>query len=245
VRGGREGKGEWRKREFRGQRERRRMVEDGGRGTGGEKEEEEGGRGKRRGERRGFRGEGKRTAGEDAWRKFEEKRERVRRERERKELERKEREREVEAEKRRERRRNIVWRGVEGDSTEERKRVIEGIVKEELGRKVEIREVRERRGSAGIVLITCMGRVRDKKDLLERGWEIRRNWGVGVDEDLSMEERRVRWKLVERARAERARGKTVVTTNRRIWIDGKAWGWDLLREEWYEETEETEEESDG
>jgi len=37
----------------------------------------------------------------------------------------------------------------------------------------------------------------------------------------------------------------VVTTNRRIWIDGKAWGWDLLREEWYEEAEETEEESDG
>jgi len=68
--------------------------------------------------------------------------------------------------------------------------------------------------------------------------------GVGVDEDLSMEERRVRGKLVERARTERARRRIVVTTNRRIWIDGKAWGWDLVREEWYEEAEETEEESD-
>jgi len=65
----------------------------------------------------------------------------------------------------------------EGDSTEERKRVIEGIVKEELGRKVEIMEVKERRGRAGMVLITSMERVREKKDLLERGWEIRRNWG--------------------------------------------------------------------
>jgi len=40
---------------------------------------------------------------------------------------------------------------------------------------------------------------------------------VGVDEDLMLEERRVRWKLVERAR-----GRVVVVTNRRIWIDGKA-----------------------
>jgi len=51
--------------------------------------------------------------------------------------------------------------------------------------------------------------------------------GVGVDEDLTLEERRVRWKLVERARTERARGRVVVVTNRRIWIEGKAWGWDL------------------
>jgi len=123
--------------------------------------------------------------------------------------------------------------------------VIEGIVREELGRKVEIKEVRERRGSARMVLIASMGRARDKKDLLERGWEIRKNWGAGVDEDLTMEERRVRWKLVERATTERARGRVVVTTNRKIWIDGKVWGWDLVGEKWYEEAEETEEESDG
>jgi len=48
-----------------------------------------------------------------------------------------------------------------------------------------------------------------------------------MDEDLTMEERRVRWKLVERAKTERARGRVVVTTNRRIWIDGKAWGMGL------------------
>jgi len=77
----------------------------------------------------------------------------VRRERERKELETKERERGEEMEKRRERRRNVVWRGVEGGSAEERKRLMEGIVREELGRKVKIGEVRERRGSAGMVLI--------------------------------------------------------------------------------------------
>jgi len=57
--------------------------------------------------------------------------------------------------------------------------VVEGIVREELGRKVEIKEVRERRRSAGMVLIASMGRTKDKKDLVERGWEIRKNWGWG------------------------------------------------------------------
>lgn len=44
--------------------------------------------------------------------------------------------------------------------------------------------MRERKGSAGTVLIVRMGRRRDRVELLEKIWEIRRNWGVGVDEDL-------------------------------------------------------------
>lgn len=46
-----------------------------------------------------------------------------------------------------------------------------------------------------------------------------------------MEERRVRWRLMERARTERAKGKMVVTTNRRVWVNGKAWGWDNEKNE--------------
>jgi len=115
------------------------VVEDDGRGTGGRKEEEEGwgGEGEEKGDDLGE--EGRRTTGEEVWRKFEERRERVRKERERRELERKERVRGEEAENRRERRRNVVWRCVEGGSAEERKRLIEGIMREELGRRVEIR----------------------------------------------------------------------------------------------------------
>ncbi|EFN62020.1 hypothetical protein EAG_08491 [Camponotus floridanus] len=100
---------------------------------------------------------------------------------------------------------------------------------EELGREAEISEVIEKKGTTGVVLIAKMGRRR--KELLEKGWEIRKNWGVGVDEDLTMEERQVRWKLVERVRMERAKGRVVVTTNRRVWVNGKAWGWDTEREE--------------
>lgn len=49
---------------------------------------------------------------------------------------------------------------------------------------------------------------------------------------------------MERARSERAKGKVVVTMNRRIWIDERAWGWDMERNGWYEETEGTEGEND-
>lgn len=37
-----------------------------------------------------------------------------------------------------------------------------------------------------------------------------------MDEDLTMEERKIKWKLVERARLERARENVVVMTNRRV-----------------------------
>lgn len=46
-----------------------------------------------------------------------------------------------------------------------------------------------------------------------------------------MEKRRVRWRLMERAKMERAKGKMVVTTNRRVWVNGKAWGWDNEKNE--------------
>ncbi|EFN61777.1 hypothetical protein EAG_06648 [Camponotus floridanus] len=132
---------------------------------------------------------------------------------------------------RRERRMNVVWRGIEGGNSEERRRVMEGIVAEELGRRVEMIEVIERRGTAGMMLIARMGKRKDRKELLEKGWAIRRNWGIGIDEDLTMKEKKVRWKLVERARTERAKERVVVVTNRRIWVGGKAWGWDTERNE--------------
>lgn len=55
-----------------------------------------------------------------------------------------------------------------------------------------------------------------RMELLEKSWEIRRNWGVGVDEDLTMEKRRVRCRLMKRAKMERVKRKVVVTTNRRV-----------------------------
>lgn len=68
---------------------------------------------------------------------------------------------------------------------------------------------------------------------------------MGVDEDLTLGERKARWKLIERARLERARGKSVILTNRRVWVNGKGWRWDLERESWYEDAGESEEESEN
>lgn len=40
--------------------------------------------------------------------------------------------------------------------------------------------------------------------------------GSGVDEVLSMEERKLRWRMVETARRERTKGKRDVVTNREL-----------------------------
>lgn len=70
----------------------------------------------------------------------------------------------------------------------------------------------ERRGEGGRwILIMEMEKVRDKEELLEKGAEIGREWRV--DEDLTMEKRRRRWKMVEVARRERAGGRRV-----EIWV---------------------------
>lgn len=56
---------------------------------------------------------------------------------------------------------------------------MEGIVEEELGREVRISEIKERKGMTGMVLIVRLEKLRDKAKVLEREWEIRRNWGWG------------------------------------------------------------------
>lgn len=53
---------------------------------------------------------------------------------------------------------------------------------------------------------------------MQGGREIKRKWNVGINEDLTMEERRMR--LVKKARIERRKGNRVETDSRRIWIEG-------------------------
>lgn len=48
--------------------------------------------------------------------------------------------------------------------------------------------------------------------------------GSGVNEVLSMEERKLRWRMVETARRERAEGRRDVVTNREV--EGRRWCWD-------------------
>ena len=56
--------------------------------------------------------------------------------------------------------------------------------------------------------------------------------------DLTMEERKTRWRMVERARRERRAGKKIIVTNRRMWVDGREWRWMEEEEKWKEIGEE-------
>lgn len=48
-----------------------------------------------------------------------------------------------------------------------------------------------------------------------------------MDEDLSLTgERRMRRRLVEVVKRERARGRDVVLTNKELWVEGRKWRWD-------------------
>lgn len=99
---------------------------------------------------------------EDSWKKFEEWRDRVRRKRKRRESEKRERERREEIQKKKERRKNVIWKGVERGNAEERRRMMERIIVEELGREAEISEVRERMGTAEIVITVKMRKRKDR-----------------------------------------------------------------------------------
>lgn len=65
--------------------------------------------------------------------------------------------------------------------------------------------------------------------MLEKGEEIGRRWRVGVDEDLTMEERKRKWRMVEMARRERAKGKKVEVSNRELRVEGRRWTWNKER----------------
>lgn len=48
-----------------------------------------------------------------------------------------------------------------------------------------------------------------------------------MDEDLSLTgEKRMRRRLVEVVKRERARGRDIVLTNKELWVKGRKWRWD-------------------
>lgn len=59
-----------------------------------------------------------------------------------------------------------------------------------------------------------------------------------MDEDLTMEERRSRWRMVEMARRERGRKKRVEVNNRELQVKGRRWIWSEERRSWEEDGEE-------
>lgn len=127
----------------------------------------------------------------------------------------------------RRRKRNVIWRDLDGGDQEERRVLMEKFMEVVLDRKVGVVGSSEVTGDDGKMLVIVeMEDKKDERELLENGRMMWRRWEVGVDEDLTREEGRIRWLMLERARKERGRGKEVMVCGRRIWIKGKEWGWD-------------------
>lgn len=62
---------------------------------------------------------------------------------------------------------------------------------------------------------------KDKEEVLEKGEEIGRLWRVEMDEDLMMEKRKGRCRIVEMARRERAKGKKMELSNRELRMESR------------------------
>lgn len=61
-----------------------------------------------------------------------------------------------------------------------------------LGREVKLGRLEERVSEGGKWVLLVEMEMLDRKEVLKRGEEIGRRWRVGVDKDLTMEERRMR-----------------------------------------------------
>ncbi|KMQ90337.1 hypothetical protein RF55_9919 [Lasius niger] len=171
----------------------------------------------------------------ELWNKLEDRIERKRKKEGEREREREAREKLEEQVKRERRRRNLVWRGIEGDSFEERSRLLKLLIERILGRKVELRGVEERIKEGGKrLLLVIMEEKGDRDEILEKRGEIGRRWRMEVDEDLTREERKMKWRIKERARLERGRGKRVEFDSRGLWVEGREWKWDEEMEVWRE-----------
>ena len=107
------------------------------------------------------------------------------------------------------------------------------MLKEVTGKPIKIArlEEREREGRRKVVIVE-LDNEEDRERVLERRTELWGRWRIQIDKDLTMEERRTRWRLVERARKERREGKKVVVTNRKLWIKGVEWRWMEKEERW-------------
>ncbi|CAL1672175.1 unnamed protein product [Lasius platythorax] len=169
------------------------------------------------------------------WKKVKERMVEVKRREEERVKEREARERRDEQVRRERKRRNLVWRGIEGDNFEERCLCLRVLLEEMLEKKVELRGVEERLGDDGkSILLVVLEKEEDRDEVLERRGEVGRRWRMSVDEDLTREERKMKWRIKERARLERNRGKSVEYDSRRLWIEGKEWKWDEEAESWRE-----------
>lgn len=90
-----------------------------------------------------------------------------------------------------------------------------------VGRRISFNRIRGRLRVGGrcVVITECRSR-EDKEAVLGKGREIWKKWNIGIDEDLSME-RRSRWRMLEVARRETEKGRSVEVRNRELRVEDR------------------------
>jgi len=66
-----------------------------------------------------------------------------------------------------------------------------------------MRGIEERLGEGSRILLVIMDEGEDKEEIMDRKEEIWERWRMSVEKDLSREERKLRWRIKEKARTER------------------------------------------
>lgn len=141
---------------------------------------------------------------------------------------------ELEGEKKRreKRKQNIIIRGVEKDGWEGLKEKVEGIVKETGAvAKIEgIRRIGRRSGEGREMLWVRFVSVEEKVEII-RGNKNLKGRKVWISDDLTEKERRIEWLIKTEAERRSRKGMRVKVGYMKLWIDGKLWVWDEIKDE--------------
>ncbi|XP_070168832.1 uncharacterized protein PF3D7_1120000-like [Polyergus mexicanus] len=134
-------------------------------------------------------------------------------------------ERKLERKEREDRKRNIVIRRVEVEKGDVRGGVEK--ILEILGVNIKIESVKRvgimTEGERGMAVVT-LGSMEQKRQVMENKKKLRGR-EERIEDDLTWEERKVRWRLREIARKEEGEGRRVRIGNGGLQIDGKWWKW--------------------
>lgn len=134
--------------------------------------------------------------------------------------------RKIEIREREEKRNNILIRRMEGGEGEIKERVKKML--EEIGVEAEIEWARIVKGKGrkeGDMVVVRLGSREQKRQVMEKKKGLKGKV-IRIDDDLTWEERKMKWKIGEIANEERRRGNRVWTAYGRIRINDCWWKWD-------------------
>lgn len=143
----------------------------------------------------------------------------------------KELERRWERKERENRRKNLVVKGMKVGEEGMRNKVEE--ILRELEREVNVEEVRRveaGRREKGSMLVVKVQSEWMKRNILMNKWKLKGR-EVWIEEDLTWEERRIKWKIGQVALKEKLKGKKIRVGQQGIWIEETWWRWDEGRDE--------------